>query len=512
MGDKSLGRFSGGYITVVFSMIFLTVISVVLSALEAVRISSVRMQAEIACAISCEAYLSQYHPQVQARYGLYLVQRDGFDILFLQKFIGDNCGYGGQSNGNPQKWSGSALESVVIDDDIGVSDEDFHYLKNQIAQLMVAIKGSDYIENIYNSLTGSESESIDEEKTKFAQQLENTGSAADAQRAVQQEDSNSRENTGRSVEDPRKNITQMLKYPVLSLIMEGEISNAVLDIKSLSDFTTPEKMVSAFDGFMDYRDVAENLDKNSLKFTDAVQALSEDFLSDCYIMDYFNNAVCSDKNHGPGALSYEVEYILAGNSSDALNLQMVINRISLIRMTMNMVYLLGNAQKTALVRAVAAALASAVLMPFLEEIFYLLILAAWAYGEALVDCRCLLNGGKVPLLKTDRTWNLSMEQLSNIGKDQLSEFNSTEQTSEGLDYETYLRLLLLGTVGEKKYIRMLNVIEANIRLEDGCRDFFMDDCVFGISVCADFVFYPLFFSDLSGEPRYVHHVRKSIVY
>ena len=84
----------GAYTTVMFSMIFLTVLSLVLSALEAVRVSAVRMEAEIACAVACEAFLSQYQPQVQARYGLYLVDRDGLDTLFLKQFIEDNCGGG----------------------------------------------------------------------------------------------------------------------------------------------------------------------------------------------------------------------------------------------------------------------------------------------------------------------------------------------------------------------------------------------------------------------------------
>ena len=74
-------------------MIFLAVISVVLSALEAVRVSAVRLQAEVACAIACEAFLSQYQPQVQARYGLYLIEDDGYDVAFLQQFINENCGY-----------------------------------------------------------------------------------------------------------------------------------------------------------------------------------------------------------------------------------------------------------------------------------------------------------------------------------------------------------------------------------------------------------------------------------
>ena len=49
-------------------------------------------------------------------------------------------------------------------------------------------------------------------------------------------------------------------------------------------------------------------------------------------------------------------------------------------------------------------------------------------------------------------------------------------------------------------------------LEEGCGSFLLSNCVFGISVCADFIFYPVFFHNTLGKPRYEHHVRKSIAY
>ena len=160
----------------------------------------------------------------------------------------------------------------------------------------------------------------------------------------------------------------------------------------------------------------------------------------------------------------------------------------------------------------AAALASAVLMPFLEEVFYLLILAAWAYGEALVDCRCLLGGGKVPLLKDDGTWTLSLEQLTQLNHSRLSGYAQKDSDTKGMSYEDYMLLFLLGVSKDKKYIRLMNIIEANTRLVDGCGSFTLANCVFGISVCADFVFYPVFFPHTFGKGRYEHHVRKSVAY
>ena len=43
-----------------------------------------------------------------------------------------------------------------------------------------------------------------------------------------------------TADDPRKNLTDMLKYPILSLVMDREVSRAVLDTSQLSDVTDPE--------------------------------------------------------------------------------------------------------------------------------------------------------------------------------------------------------------------------------------------------------------------------------
>ena len=138
MEEKSeRSRMGSAYITVMFAMLFLTIISVLLSSMEAVRVSAVRLRAEIACALACEAFLSQYQPQVQARYGLYLVERDGWDAAFLRQFIEENCGTldeGGVS------WIRPVLESVAIDGEIGLEDEDFRYFEMQISDLMKHIK------------------------------------------------------------------------------------------------------------------------------------------------------------------------------------------------------------------------------------------------------------------------------------------------------------------------------------------------------------------------------------
>ncbi len=549
----------GGYITVLFSMILLTVISVVLSSIESVRISAVRMRAEISCAIACEAFLSQFQPQVQARYGLFLLERDGYDDLFLKQFIEKNCGGNNASSKTGVQWTSAKLISASIIDERSVSDENFRYLENQICDYMKITRGTDYAKRIIQRLTGFTTQNLDQKKDLLTDNLSGIGSLSDKKKAEAEakaaeenkgsgsQESSSDANKGSTgsdgeknkVEDPRKNLTQLLRYPILTLIMGGNLSTAVLDTGSLSEIVPAEKNVSQIKGFLQYQDVTGSLQSSDLGVVNRIASQGEALLVDSYIIDYLKNASKPEKKSGTcfssdetsgysdssltdgqrrntitgnSALEYEVEYILSGNTKDARNLENTVNRLALIRMLLNLAYLYKTPAKTSAVRTVASALATVILMPFLEEIFYLLILAAWAYAEALVDCKNLLSGGKVPLMKDEGTWNLSLNQLSHIQSSQLDSYAGQNSDDQGQSYEDYLHLLLLSVPKEKKYIRLLNIIEANTHLEAGGESFSAGNSVFGITFNADFEFNAVFAANPFSNGVYEHHVVKSGAY
>ena len=43
------------------------------------------------------------------------------------------------------------------------------------------------------------------------------------------------------------------------------------------------------------------------------------------------------------------------------------------------------------------------------------LLLAWALGESVMDLRSLMKGGKVPLVKSTETWQLSLAGLMTLG-------------------------------------------------------------------------------------------------
>ena len=124
-----------------------------------------------------------------------------------------------------------------------------------------------------------------------------------------------------------------------------------------------------------------------------------------YLLEHFGNAVDQKKEN---TLSYEMEYILEGKESDQQNLEAVVKKLLLMRSGANYLYLLTDAGKQAEVETLAVSLSTAIALPVLTGLVKQAILVAWAFGEAVMDIRALLDGKRVALIKTHDTWQLDL--------------------------------------------------------------------------------------------------------
>ena len=144
----------------------------------------------------------------------------------------------------------------------------------------------------------------------------------------------------------------------------------------------------------------------------------------------------------------------------------------------------------------------------------------WALAEAFVDVRCLLNGGKVPLVKTVSDWQLSLEGVLKIGAEgklpDLGENitvwgNETADESrsgskKGLDLTGYLRMFLFVSYGSEPLFRMMDMMQMNIKKEQS--DFLLEKCVCMVDAEAGFCGKPVFFS--SGPWKTLRKTRFSV--
>ncbi len=99
------------------------------------------------------------------------------------------------------------------------------------------------------------------------------------------------------------------------------------------------------------------------------------------------------------------------------------------------------------------------------------ILFAWSFAESISDMRALYEGNRVPLVKSEDTWHLSLSNLlffrDHLGGDD----------DGGLTYEDYLRMLFITKSMEDKTDRFCDLIEMDVRCTPGNEHFRLDWCL-----------------------------------
>ena len=191
-----------------------------------------------------------------------------------------------------------------------------------------------------------------------------------------------------------------------------------------------------------------------------------------YIKEHFGSYIQTEERK---PLEYEKEYLLGGKTEDMENMEVVLSGIRRIRFVPNYLYIQTDTKKKSEAKAVAVTVCTLLGNPELTEVVQQGILAAWAYGETIMDLRTLTAGGNVPAVKTEQNWKLSISGLLKLGTQE--DTGNSEEKGEGMGYEDYLNILLLVEKPEILRMRMLDLIEWNMKIRFGCPFFQADACV-----------------------------------
>lgn len=184
------------------------------------------------------------------------------------------------------------------------------------------------------------------------------------------------------------------------------------------------------------------------------------------------------------ALSYEMEYIVAGKESDKANLATVVERLVAIRNATNLICLLKDADKMAEIDTIAASVALVTELPFMEKIAKAVLIESWALAESINDVKALLRGKKISLIKNKENWKTDLKSL----------FESTPQgEKEGFSYSQYLDVLILFTKKSNATYRTMDLIQLNVCKKYN-NDFRMCDSIVGFSANVIFDIPPMFTS------------------
>lgn len=173
-------------------------------------------------------------------------------------------------------------------------------------------------------------------------------------------------------------------------------------------------------------------------------------------------------------LLYEQEYLVCGERSDRENLSAAVEKLLTVRGAMNLLYLLRSPEKLAEAQQFSMAISGGSAPILLILNFF--VLTVWAFGEAVLDVKQLLNGGKVSFWKEAGQWKLDLDGLLSFRfLDPVS-----ESCEEGQDYTDHMRILMFLMDREERNYRMMDVIQWNMRMIQ--EDFAVSDCKYRIDL------------------------------
>ena len=206
------------------------------------------------------------------------------------------------------------------------------------------------------------------------------------------------------------------------------------------------------------------------------QGIIGDFLFQEYLLKNCGSYVSPS---GSASLEYQLEYLLQGKARDIENLTGVANQLLLTREAANVIHLLTDSSKRAQVASMSATISMMIGMPQAQKLVEGILILCWAFGESVIDVRALFRGEKVALVKDSTTWQLSLENLSRLPELLNGELGGNEN---GLDYQGYLRALLLLKNEDEKVMRAMDIVEMTISSISGREGFRMDSCLASLEV------------------------------
>jgi hypothetical protein len=197
------------------------------------------------------------------------------------------------------------------------------------------------------------------------------------------------------------------------------------------------------------------------------------------------------------ALSYELEYIVAGKDNDGDNLEAVVERVLALRQLENMITIATSESMMAQAYALATALAGVTVNPLIIQAVQTAVVAIWALVESILDVRTLLQGGKVALVKTAGEWTSNVMHLGQF----LTGGVKAKESENGIRYMNYLAVFLYLLDNKTLGLHPLDLIEVSLQQQADGLNCQMDALVYAVTAEMEYDGSPIFFSYMgTGTP------------
>jgi hypothetical protein len=482
-----------GEITVFLSLIFVLLLSFILTMLDGVMLQTAKSDYRLAADVAIFSAFGEYQKELLEEFGVFALEGTYERGTFDERNLLERMAYYG-AMGIEQDIEGIQL----------LTDNNGQAFKEQVLYYMEEKYGISYVVDLVGLSRGWEEQEIEGERAFKDEQdvLSNLTEALEEEEASLPTE-----------ENPIAHIDLLKSSPILSLVMprDNPLSNLSISLDNQAsrrslrsgrgEFPARENINGVEQRLLYQEYLLEHFDYATSGLAKDGEEEEQEDTSDDTSDETTNDTLEETTDDNQRNLAYEIEYILEGQSSDAKNLERVVLKILAIRMGANYGYLIRDRAKVSQANAMAKAIASAVKLPMLSEAIKYAILFSWAFGESVVDIRALLEGKKVPMLKTNDSWQLSLTNLLTLGTSEDEETGRDDE--EGLDYEDYLRGFLFVANSNNVTMRTIDRVEQNMIIEQE-KDFFRaDNCISkvrvrNIAVIGGSITYefPLYFSYL----------------
>ncbi|EOS26879.1 hypothetical protein C806_00471 [Lachnospiraceae bacterium 3-1] len=499
-----------GNITLFLALVLTLIFSLLFSLLEASRIEGLAALAKRNLQLRLESTFGWYHLPLWENYGLLFLdgsnEEGRFDVSMLEGRMMEEDALEQRGASFYQM----ALKDMEISGYLLATDEKGTVFQAQACKAAKEQIGADILEEI-SEQTRKGKELINDrkknqEKWNLAKDAAASAEAIEAQGESQKEvvkekqDSEWKQEETGSVqtekelpENPMDVVNMWKSSPILAMVVENpsQISS---------------KTVSNEDNLEERKKEVGNL-----------TGLKKEVLDKLWFIQYLNYYFSCQNGAGEGgskthALDYELEYCIGGKSSDQENLERTVKELLLLREAGNFTTIMQDSKKQALALEMAiTAVGFTGIAPLIQAV-QIGILLAWSYIESVLDVRCLLAGGKVPLVKTVSEWKSDIFS----GKKALEEKTEKPKDDRGLTYREYLQILLLTVKQERLAYRAMDIMEKNTRMVSGEEHFSMDHLIQGIEAKALYGANSLFLAFVPGvnikDGGYEFHSRRQFYY
>ena len=193
---------------------------------------------------------------------------------------------------------------------------------------------------------------------------------------------------------------------------------------------------------------------------DVIQSGTTNGITTEYILSVFSNNLYSLDTE-TRFFKNEVEYIIEGEEKDDENYDDVMFKIAAIRAAVNGAFLYFDAKKKAEIEA-AAVVGGILTAGYGYEASKVIITGLWLAAETRNDLQLLEAGKKIPLFKTEAGW--ALDNVKDIADGLLTDEPVVALSGGlGLGYEDHLRIFLYMTDREVKLLRIMDLIQINMK-------------------------------------------------